>query len=498
MIDTRQKSLVIGAGPAGLAAAHELQNQGIQPVVVERLNNVGGISRTEVYRGYRFDIGGHRFYTKIPIIDQLWHSILGVDFEERPRLSRIYYNNCFFPYPLDLTQTLRNLGAVESSLILLSYLSARLFPSKEELTFDQWVSNRFGKRLFNTFFKSYTEKVWGIPTDQIRAEWAAQRIKGLSLRTAVQNALFPSNDNVKSLINAFYYPIHGPGMMWEAFQQVIEENGGEVWSNVTAMQLRHSGKRITGVRLLEKDALKNMQPVERELPVAQVISSMPLQKLIASLKPSAPTTVLAAASGLRYRAFILVGLIINQAEIFPDNWIYIHEPSVRVGRVQNFKNWSTAMVPDQEYTSLGMEYFCNEGDELWRLPQDKLIDLAKRELAQLGLADAALVTDGCVIRQAKAYPVYDTQYQAHLAILRDYLDSIENLQTIGRNGMHRYNNQDHSMLTGLMAARNVAGEKYDLWEINTERSYYEEWTLEPKKQNIVARPSINSAFATPD
>ncbi len=498
MTTTDQSIFLIGAGPAGLAAAHELNNCGFQPLVIEHLPNVGGISRTEQYKGYRFDIGGHRFYTQIPSINQLWQTMLGDEFEERPRLSRIYYNQRFFPYPLQLMPTLSQLGFGESARILLSYLSARLLPSAEETSFDQWVTNRFGKRLFDTFFKSYTEKVWGIATDQIRAEWAAQRIKGLSLSSAVKNAIFGGGQNVKSLINEFYYPVHGPGMMWQAFKEEIEHNGGEVRCQVTATQLVRHGNRIASVHLLDHNSNHSSKPLAKELQVDQVISSMSLQNLVRSISPAPPDQVLSAAQGLRYRAFVLVGLIIKQENIFADNWIYIHEPNVKVGRIQNFKNWSPAMVPDPRYTSLGMEYFCNEGDELWQREDAALIALARQELAQLGLVDSDLVSDGCVIRQAKAYPIYDAQYQSHLAIIRDYLVGIENLQTIGRNGMHRYNNQDHSMLTGILAAQNVAGEKHDLWRVNTERSYYEEWTLETEDREVVDQPPTKSVFLSPD
>lgn len=460
--------VVIGAGPAGLTAARELQNLGFRPKVFEQRALVGGIARTEIYKGYRFDIGGHRFYTKVPAIEALWRETLQAHFEERPRLSRIYYSQQFFPYPIKLLPTLQRLGVVESARILISYFAAQIVPSRDEHTFEQWVTNRFGKRLFNTFFKSYTEKVWGISTNEIRAEWAAQRIKGLSMSSAVRTALF-GNQGIKSLIETFHYPIHGPGMMWEAFQAQVASNGGQVVTGKSVTRLCLTGNRVSALATVDGD----MHPVDH------VLSSMSLQTLIKALHPRPPEAVVHAAERLQYRAFLIVGLIIHADDLFPDNWIYVHDPSVKVGRIQNFKNWSAAMVPDPTFTSLGMEYFCDEGDQLWQMTDAALIMLAKRELTQLRLASAERVVDGTVFRQPKAYPVYDADYQSNLALIRDYLGTIENLQTIGRNGMHRYNNQDHSMLTGLLAARNVAGQNHDLWQVNTDRSYYETQHIAP-------------------
>ena len=476
--------VIIGAGPAGLTAAYDAQKLGFRPILFEHAARVGGIARTEQYKGYRFDIGGHRFYTKVPEVEALWHTMLAEQFQERPRLSRIYYDQTFFPYPIKLWPTLHKLGVIESTRILLSYLWAKLLPSPIEENFEQWVSNRFGKRLYRTFFKSYTEKVWGIPTTEIRAEWAAQRIKGLSFRTTVQHAL-GGNNGVKSLIETFHYPLHGPGMMWEAFQAKIEDAGGEVHCNATVTHLYLKENRVDQIEIRVADPDKGEQIVE-VISAEHIISSMPLRNLIASLHPAPPPPVQAAAKALKYRGFLIVGLIIHEADLFPDNWIYIHEPNVKVGRIQNFKNWSAAMVPDLAYTSLGMEYFCEEGDTLWCQSDEALITLAKQELMMLGLANASLVVDGCVIRQPKAYPTYDAEYQKQLVIIREYLDGIENLQTIGRNGMHRYNNQDHSMLTGILAARNLAGESHDLWNVNTERSYYEEWTITPQTEPLSA------------
>ena len=465
----KQDILIIGGGPAGLTAAYELCKHNIQPLLLEKDDKVGGISRTEQYKGYRFDIGGHRFYTKIEQIQQLWEEMLGEEFIKVPRLSRIYYRHCFFNYPLSIFNTLKNLGLIESLLILLSYVKSHFKPLHPEDTFEQWVTNRFGKRLYLTFFKTYTEKVWGIPCDQIQADWAAQRIRGLSLKVAIHNALF-SSKGAKSLIEEFHYPIHGPGMMWERFQQKIEQLGGTVQLNSKIVALHHHDGHIQSITVSQNQKNEDVQS-------DHVISSMPLSQLIFLLDPPAPEAVRVAAEKLKYRDFILVGLIIDHPNIFLDNWIYIHNPDVKVGRVQNFKNWSPAMVADPKKTTLGMEYFCNQGDSLSKMSDAALIQLATQELNQLDLAENNQVEDGFVYRQPKAYPVYDSVYRENLETIRDYLKQFDNLQTIGRNGMHRYNNQDHSMLTGMLAVRNlVYGEQHDLWEVNTKRSYYEEFT----------------------
>ncbi|MEM7114737.1 MAG: NAD(P)/FAD-dependent oxidoreductase [Chloroflexota bacterium] len=459
--------VIIGAGPAGLTAAYRLLQHGVKPLILEKTNQVGGIARTERYNGFRFDIGGHRFFSKVEVVNQIWHDVLGNDFLLRPRLSRIFYKGQFFRYPLDLFDTLAKLGVVQSTLAGLSYLRWQVAPYRQVNTFEEWVTNHFGRRLYQTFFKTYTEKVWGVPCSTIQADWAAQRIKGLSLATLLKTAVFGnSNGHVKSLIDQFHYPRLGPGMMWEAMTSKIETAGGLVQFESDVVELCHDGHHVTEILLANG----------RSLRVNQLISSMPLRLLVERLAPQVPTAVSHAARQLRYRGFILVGLILQQEDIFPDNWLYIHSPNMRVGRIQNFKNWSLEMVPDPQMTSLGMEYFCDEGDELWQMPDDALLTLATKELIALGLAKAVDVVDGVVIRQPKAYPVYDQTYRDNLAIVRDYIARFENLQTVGRNGMHRYNNQDHSMLTGLLAADNWDGQDHDLWQVNTERSYYETFT----------------------
>ena len=465
---------IIGGGPAGLTAAYQLVQADYSPIVLEQSNQVGGISRTEYYNGYRFDIGGHRFYTQVAEVEKLWHGMMGNDFEKVQRLSRIYYQGKYFKYPLEFFDALKQVGIIESVRILISYLQAQVQPNPIEETFEQWVTNRFGKRLFTMFFKSYTEKVWGIPTDEIRADWAAQRIKDLSIRAILVNAIRPKSD-IKTLINQFYYPRLGPGMMWERFKEYIIDAGGEVRMNTSVNRIIHDHRGVKAIVTSEG----------QEIEVEHIISTMPLRNLISVLHPDVPNHVQEAANKLKYRDFLIVGLIIDQDDLFPDNWIYIHSPEVRVGRIQNFKNWSDDMVPDLSKSSIGMEFFCNIGDDLWEMTDNELIDLAGREIEQLNLATQADVLDGFVIRQPKAYPVYDEHYQSELTVISDYLKTVNNLQTIGRNGMHRYNNQDHSMLTAMLAVQNFLGASHDLWTVNTERSYYEEFIIDkPTKQSI--------------
>jgi len=460
--------VILGAGPAGLTAAYEALRHGARPIVLEKSAIVGGIARTEQYKGYHFDMGGHRFFTKNAEVNGIWREVLADDFLRRDRLSRIFYNKRFFHYPLQPLNALLGLGIIESVLIFFSYARWKLFPHKQEETFEQWVTNRFGKRLFLTFFKTYTEKVWGIPCSELKAEWAAQRIKDLSLRTAVLNMFFQPKQTIKTLISQFDYPVRGPGMLWEAMRRRVGDQGGAVHANSDAMAIHRDGSRVTGITVRcggEQSLLSG----------DHYVSSIPLTELIAKLTPAPPAAVLEAARHLKYRDFLTVCVIVCKADLFPDNWIYVHDPSVQVGRIQNFGNWSPGMVPDAGHSSLGLEYFCNEGDALWTMADDQLIALGRRELQSIGLARPEDVVDGCVFRVPKSYPVYDSDYAVHLKIVRDFLDSLENFKTIGRNGLHRYNNQDHSMLTGLYAIRSLlAGEKHDLWKVNAEQEYHEE------------------------
>ncbi|GAA4746171.1 NAD(P)/FAD-dependent oxidoreductase [Sphingomonas daechungensis] len=468
-----QSVAIIGGGPAGLTAAYCLQKHGSShPIVLEESSQVGGIARTEVYKGYRFDIGGHRFFTKVKPVEKLWKEVLPNDFLRRPRMSRIYYRGKYFAYPLKMFNALNNMGIYESARIMLSYLKWKVRPHVEEENFEQWVTNRFGGRLFWHFFKAYTEKVWGIPCTSIRADWAAQRIQNLSLRKAVWNAISGSNDTA-SLIGAFDYPRLGPGMMWETFRDRVEEKGGEVRMNSRATRIYRDDHHVTAMEVTPNE--EGAKPYRLE--ADQFISSMPISELILAMDPPAPAEVQVAARTLRYRDFLIVTLILKGEDLFPDNWIYVHSPEVEVGRIQNFRSWSEEMIPEPNRSSIGMEYFVNDTDTMWKTDNAVLIKQAAAELEHLGLAKASDVVDGTVIRQPKAYPVYDGDYQDALAIIRDWLGNFDNLQVVGRNGMHRYNNQDHSMLTAMLAVDNIYGAKNDLWAVNVERSYHEEFEI---------------------
>jgi protoporphyrinogen oxidase len=469
---------VIGAGPAGLTAAYCLSREARSVVVIERDPvYVGGISRTVAYKGFLFDIGGHRFFSKAKEVVALWQEILPDDFITRPRLSRIYYNGKFFSYPLKAFEALFKLGPLTSAACMLSYARAKLFPVAPARTFHEWVRNQFGEKLFRIFFKSYTEKVWGMSCDEISADWAAQRIKGLDLITAVGNGLKRSlgvckkaNDGaeaVKTLIESFQYPRRGPGMMWEAAARKIKAQGGRILM----------GRELVG---LEFDQSRSLWHVEvataagRESYTARhVISSAPLRELVERIKP-VPISLLHARA-LRYRDFLTVALLVRKQDLFPDNWIYIHGPSVKVGRVQNFRSWSPEMVPEG-MSCLGLEYFCFEGDGLWTASDRDLIALATKEAEKIGLVTSGDVVDACVVRQAKAYPVYDEDYRDNIATIRlDLEGGYPSLHVVGRNGMHRYNNQDHAMMTAMLAVRNImAGRRlYDVWDVNEDAEYHE-------------------------
>lgn len=465
--------VIIGAGPAGLTTAYELRKIGspYKAIVLEGSGQVGGIARTETYRGYRFDIGGHRFFTKVKEVDDLWHEVCGDEFLLRQRLSRIYYRRKFYHYPLKPFNALWTIGPYETVRIALSYVKWQVRPHPIEENLEQWVMNRFGGRLFQHFFRSYTEKVWGIPCAEIRADWAEQRIKNLSLKEAVLSS-FSGSSRSTSLIEQFHYPRLGPGMMWEMFRDRVIERGDEVRLKSNVVRIFNRGDTIDAVEVREDSKTGSSTYALRG---AEFISSMPLADLVRAMDPPAPVAIRKAAAQLKYRDFLIVMLILNKAEPFTDNWIYIHSPEQRVGRIQNFRAWSPDLVPESGKCSIGMEYFCDSGSELWEKDDSELIDFAARELADLELARAEDVVDGTVIRQEKAYPVYDREYRQALTLIQDWLGGFKNLQVIGRNGMHRYNNQDHSMLTGMLAARNVMGENHDLWNVNVERSYHEEF-----------------------
>jgi protoporphyrinogen oxidase len=445
-----------------------LARLGVPATVLEKDTQVGGLSRTVEHNGYRFDIGGHRFYTKVALVEDLWREVLGKNLLTRQRLSRIYYRGKFFNYPLSAMEALLKLGLIEAARCAGSYLAARVNPSLPEEDLETWVSNRFGKRLFEIFFKTYTEKVWGMKCSEIAADWAAQRITGLTLSRLLKDALIPKrlpwNDGeVKTLIKEFLYPRLGPGMMWETMAALLEQKGTPVLRGTPVKRILWGSEGVTEV-----------ETESGRFQASDVINSMPIRQWASVMDPAPPPWLTDAVKALRYRDFLTVALVIRKKHLFDDNWIYIHEPKVRVGRIQNFKNWSPDLVPDANTTCLGMEYFCQEGDDLWTRSDADLIQLASREAGVLGLADPSLIVDGAVVRAPKAYPVYDDSYKEALEKVRQFQRHVPNLQLVGRNGMHRYNNQDHSMLTGILAARNVAGAHYDLWRVNVDADFLEE------------------------
>ncbi|HEY3870123.1 MAG TPA: NAD(P)/FAD-dependent oxidoreductase [Actinocrinis sp.] len=465
-------TVVIGAGPAGLTAAYDLTKHGLPVRVFESAGVVGGISQTVERDGWRFDIGGHRFFTKARPVEELWHEILpDEDFLLRPRMSRIYYRGKLFDYPLRAGNALRGLGLAESARCIASYTWARINPPKDQSTFDAWVTARFGKRLFSIFFKTYTEKVWGMSTAELPADWAAQRIKNLSLFGAIKNAVLPRRNQtqITSLIEEFQYPKYGPGMMWETCTEKVRAAGGTVELN-TSVDTVHwePGKGAVAVSVTGPDGAETLVPADH------VVSSAPISALVRAMRPEAPAEVLAAADDLRYRDFLTVALVVPLEAGFPDNWIYIHSPGVNVGRIQNFGSWSPFLVKEGR-TCLGLEFFVNEGDELWSTPDEDLVRLGTRELEQLGLIGPGRVEAGYVVRMPKAYPVYDDRYQADLAVIRAWIAAnAPNVHPVGRNGMHRYNNQDHSMMTALLTAKNIrTGAADDVWAVNVEEEYHE-------------------------
>ena len=470
------ETVVIGAGPAGLTAGYTLAKNGREVLVLEQDPvYVGGISRTASYKGFLFDIGGHRFFSKSREIVDLWNEILPDDFLERPRLSRIYYRGKFYAYPLKAFEALKNLGLVESALCMASFAYAKAFPVKDPKTFHQWVRNQFGERLFGIFFKTYTEKVWGMGCDEISADWAAQRIKGLSLGAAILDGLRRSlglrkaDAGAKTLIESFRYPRRGPGMMWEACAAKMQDFGGRLLM----------GRSVTALHYDETEKLWTVSARGADGEVEtyrarNVMSSAPMRDLMNAIEPK-PLSLFNARD-LKYRDFLTVVLIGRPQEELPDNWVYIHDPSVKVGRVQNFRSWSPEMIPDGVSTCLGLEYFCFEGDGLWNAPDAELIALAKREIGQIGLMNPGDVYDACVVRQAKAYPVYDEDYARNVeAIRREIAIRYPTLHCIGRNGMHKYNNQDHAMMTGMLAALNIirGEEAFDIWQVNEDAEYSE-------------------------
>jgi protoporphyrinogen oxidase len=476
MSDTVE-TLIVGAGPAGLTAGYLLTKEGRDVLLIERDETyVGGISRTVDYKGFLFDVGGHRFFSKSKEVVDLWREILPDDFIQRPRLSRIFYGGKFYSYPLKAREALFNLGIFNSIACVLSYGWARLTPVKDPKTFHQWVRNQFGERLFSIFFRTYTEKVWGMSCDEISADWAAQRIKGLDLFSAIKSALGLSGGGkgqIKTLIQSFDYPRRGPGMMWDGAADKIRARGGRILMGRTLCGMSWNADRgvwTVSVRLASGEI--------ETYTARNVVSSAPIRELAMAMSPR-PLSLFHARE-LKYRDFLTVALIIrSEKELFPDNWIYIHDPSVKVGRVQNFLSWSPDMVPETGYACLGLEYFCFEGDGLWSAQDEDLIALARSEIGQIGLVDPDLIVDACVVRQAKAYPVYDEDYRDHVQAIRlDLETNFPTLHLVGRNGMHKYNNQDHAMMTAMLTVRNIlSGQRiYDVWGVNEDAEYSEAGT----------------------
>lgn len=472
---------IIGAGPAGLTAAYLLSKARLKVVVFEvNQHYVGGISRTVLYKGYRFDIGGHRFFSKSQEVEDLWTEFLPDDLLTRERISRIYYKGKFYSYPLDAAEVIDNIGKRQAALTLASYLKAKLFQISSPGNLEDWVTQKFGGRLYQMFFKSYTEKVWGMPCREISADWAAQRIKGLSLSKAVRNALLPAkfmalgkgkdrSKVIKTLITSFRYPRLGPGMLWEAAADKIQDGGGTIQMGTSVIGIERKESGMWQVEL-------ECNGVIRKEEVDHLISTAPLGWLIQTIQPSLPVEALEAAASLSYRDFLTVALIVRPSVSFPDNWLYIHDPELKVGRIQNFANWSPEMVPDPAMACYGMEYFTSANEPFWQQTDEELISLATRELEILRLVQPGDVVDGAVVRQPKAYPVYDDHYSARRTTLQEAIKKhCPNLHVVGRNGMHQYNNQDHSMMTAMLTVKNIlAGEqKFDVWKVNQDAEYLE-------------------------
>jgi protoporphyrinogen oxidase len=490
---------IIGAGPAGLTAAYLLTKKGYSVSVIEKdTRYVGGISRTVEVDGYRFDIGGHRFFSKSKEVVDLWNEILPDDFIQRPRMSRIYYEGKFYSYPLRAFEALFNLGIIRSTLCMASYVKAKAFPNKKVRSFEDWTVNQFGHKLYSIFFKTYTEKVWGMPCDEMSADWAAQRIKGLSLGAAVMDGLKRSlglnkkpNDGMetKTLLETFRYPRLGPGMMWDAARDFVVAKGNEVRMGHSFKQLAQDADGNWRLSATKADG------GEAVITAKHVISSAPMRELSARIHPLPQTSL--QASDLKYRDFLTVALMIKSDDLFPDNWIYIHDSKVKVGRVQNFRSWSPEMVPDPSIACVGLEYFCFEGDGLWSSSDADLVELAKKEMAILGLCNPDDVIGGAVVRQEKAYPVYDDSYAANVEAMRAELETkYPTLHMVGRNGMHRYNNQDHAMMTAMLTVENIdAGARvYNIWNVNEDAEYHESGD-EGEQEAIAAKVQVTEGQA---
>jgi protoporphyrinogen oxidase len=449
-----------------------LARGGLEPLVIEKEGRSGGLCRTIEFNGCLFDIGGHRFLSRLDEVNALWGGVLGDDLLRVRRLSRIFYRGRFFKYPLSFFDTFRNLGPVESLRSVGSYLKDRAFRPGDDSTFEGWIVNRFGRRLYDIFFDVYTRKVWAVPCRDLSADWARQRIRGLSLRVALRGSILGTGGaGPKTLAREFLYPRRGPGQFVERLQDEAAGRGARFLFNETVSAVEHDGRRITAV-----ESRRNGSGAEtRAVPAARLVSSMPLPRLVKALRPPPPASVAAAADRMRFRSFIVVNLILEAGDLFPDQWIYVHSPEVRLGRIQNFKNWSPAMNANPRWTSLGLEYFCDEGDALWRKSDAELIDRGLEELARIGFPSRESFVDGFVVRRPDVYPVYALDYGNALRAVRDYLARFDNLQTIGRAGSFRYCNSDLALKMGLSAADRLLGRSSpNLWEMGRDRDYLEE------------------------
>lgn len=488
--------VIIGAGPAGLTAAYMLVTRyGITSTVLESDSIVGGISRTVERDGWRFDIGGHRFFTKVKEVEALWHEILpDEDFMLRPRMSRIYYNGKYYDYPLKASNALGNLGLIEAGLCVMSYMWARINPPKDQSTLEGWIVSRFGWRLYKHFFKTYNEKLWGVPVNKLPADFAAQRIKNLSLYNAVVNALMPKKNqkSITSLIEEFQYPKHGPGMMWERCRDLIEAKGCKVVMNSRVVGIKTENGKAVSVTARSKDGTMT------DHACSHVVSTMPMNQLVEAFDPKAVGPAAQAAADLRYRDFLTVALVVPEKYSFPDNWIYVHSKDVKVGRIQNFGSWSPYMVKEGR-TCLGLEFFVFEGDDMWTKADKDLVEQGKRELGILGLVEPSKVEAGYVVRMPKAYPFYDEHYKTNVKKIVEWLNAnASNVYPVGRNGMHRYNNQDHSMFTAMLTAENIArGTKHDVWSVNVEEEYHEEAKKDDANPQIGTRGTGRDAPVIP-
>ncbi len=462
----RKPVVVAGAGAAGLAAALALARAGRAVLVAEQADGVGGLARTVEREGYRFDLGGHRFFTRVPEVRALWEEMLGSEMRRRRRRSRILFRGRTFDYPITAGGALAGLGPAESARIAASYLAAKVHPVRPETSLADWLVNRFGRRLFETFFRPYTEKVWGMPCEAIGAQWAAQRIRGLSLYAALADALRRGSGGQRTLATEFLYPRLGPGMLWERMRAAAEAAGAEFRLGHRLVRLRHDGATVGEVELEGPRG-----PVA--LPASHVVATIPLRELVPALDPPLSPGAVEAAAALRHRDLLVVALVLEGPDPFPDTWLYLHDPAVRAGRLQNFRAWSPDLVPEANRSCLGLEYFCSAGDDLWRSSDAELVQAALADLAALGFGGPEKLVRGHVVRVRDAYPVYGDGLAPRLAAIRAALAPLENLQVAGRNGMHRYNNMDHSILTGLLAARNVLGERHDLWAVNADEVYLE-------------------------